>query len=104
MSDHQTTAEALNSVAEFGEISGYMNDPEFTQALELVVKIMATPDIPPDKARVLIVRLEALSAKFAMLASYHAFIDKRDRSKKNMYYTGRDSLHRLVDSLKYILK
>lgn len=100
----QTTAETLNSVAEFAEVSGYMNDPEFTKALEMIVKIMATPDIPPYKARVLVVQLEAYAAKFAMLASYHAFIDKSDRSKKNMYYTGRDAMQRLVDSLKYVVR
>ena len=100
----QTTAEVLNSVAEFAEIAGYMDDPEFTKALDTIVKIMANPDIPPYKARVLIVQLEAYSAKFGMLASYHAFINKEDRAKKNMYYSGRDAMQRLVDALKYIVR
>lgn len=104
MTEYQTTAEALNSVAEFGELSGYMDDPEFTQALEMIVKIMASPDIPPHKARRLIVWCEAMSAKFGMLASYYAHVKRDDRAKKNMYYTGRDSMQRLSDSLKYVLK
>lgn len=100
----QTTAETLNSVAEFAELAGYMNDPEFTQALEMIVKIMSSPDIPPHKAQILIVKLEAYAAKFGMLASYHAHIDKSDRAKKNMYFSGRDSMQRLVDALKYVLR
>lgn len=101
---NDTTAETLNAVAEFAEISGYMNDPEFTQALETIVKIMANPDIPPHKAQALIVWCEAVAAKFAMLASYHAHIDKTDRAKKNMYYTGKECMQRLADALKYIVR
>lgn len=100
----QTTAETLNSVAEFAELAGYMDDPEFTKALEMIVKIMASPDIPPAQAQRLIVLLESYAAKFAMLASFHAHVDKRDRAKKNMYYSGRDAMQRLVDALKYVLR
>ena len=100
----QTTAETLNSVAEFAELAGYMDDPEFTKALEMIVKIMASPDIPPQKARSLIVWCEAMSAKFGMLASYYAHVKRDDRAKKNMYFTGRDSMQRLGDALKYIFK
>lgn len=101
---NQTTSEVLNSVAEFGELSGYMNDPEFTKALETIVKLMANPDIPPAKAVPLIVWCEALAGKFAMLASYYAHVKKDDRAKKNMYFTGRDAMQRLADSLKYVVK
>lgn len=104
MMAEQTTAEALNGVAEFAELSGYMNDPEFTQALEMIVKVMANPDIPPHKARSLIVWCEAMSAKFGMLASYYAHIKRDDRAKKNMYFTGKESMQRLADSLKYVFK
>jgi len=101
---YQTTAEVLNTVAEFQEVSEYMNDEEFTKVLELIVKIMSQPDIPPEKAKLLVVQCEGYAAKFAMLASFHAHIDKRDRAKKNMYYTGRDSMQRMADALKYILR
>jgi hypothetical protein len=100
----ETTAEALNGVAEFAELSGYMDDPEFTKALEMIVKVMANPDIPPHKARSLIVWCDALAAKFAMLASFHAHVDKSDRAKKNMYFTGKESMQRMSDALKYIFK
>ncbi len=100
----QTTAEVLNDVAGFAEIAGYMDDPEFTNALEMIVKIMANPDIPPHKAKSLIVWCDALAAKFAMLASYHAHVDKNDRAKKNMYFTGKESMQRMSDALKYMFK
>lgn len=100
----QTTAEILNEVAGFAEVAGYMDDPEFTKALEMIVKVMANPDIPPHKARSLIVWCDALASKFAMLASYYAHIKRDDRAKKNMYFTGKESMQRMSDALKYILK
>lgn len=100
----QTTAEILNDVAGFAEVAGYMDDPEFTKALEMIVKVMANPDIPPHKARSLIVWCDALAAKFSMLASYYAHIKRDDRAKKNMYFTGKDVMQRMSDALKYIFK
>jgi hypothetical protein len=100
----QTTAENLNNIGEFIELTEYMQDEEFTRALEMIVKMMSQPDVPPAKAASLIVWCEATAAKFAMLASYHAHIDKSDRAKKNMYFTARDSMQRLTDALKYALR
>ena len=101
---YQTTAENLNNVGEFIELVEYMQDPEFTKSLEMIVKMISQPDVPPAKAAQLIVWCEATAAKFAMLASYHAHIDKSDRAKKNMYYTARDAMQRLADALKYALR
>lgn len=97
----QTTLELLNSVSEFTDISEYMQDEELENALAIVAKIIINPDIPPAKATSLIVQLQAYSTKFAMLASWHAHVNKSDRAKKNIYYSARDAIDRLVDSLKY---
>lgn len=97
----QTTVELLNSVSEFSDIADYMKDEELENALALVAKIIVNPDIPPQKAASLIVQLQAYATKFAMLASWHAHVDKSDRAKKNIYYSARDAIDRLVDSLKY---
>lgn len=97
----QTTLELLNSVSEFTDISEYMQDEELENALAIVAKIIINPDIPPAKATSLIVQLQAYSTKFAMLASWHAHVNKNDRAKKNIYYSARDAIDRLVDSLKY---
>lgn len=104
MGGYQTTAENLNNVGEFIELTEYMQDEDFTKSLEMIVKMIASPDVPPAKAASLIIWCESTAAKFAMLASYHAHIDKSDRAKKNMYFTARDSMQRLADALKYALR
>lgn len=99
-----TTLELVNEVAEFTDISEIMNDEQLTDALGIIVKLMMSPDVPPQKAVGLIVQLEAYAAKFKMLASYYTNVKKDDRAKKNLYYSANEAVQRLVDSLKYSAK
>jgi hypothetical protein len=99
-----TTIELVNEVAEFTDISDIMNDEQLTEALSLIVKLMMNPDVPPQKAVGLIVQLEAYAAKFAMLASYYTNVKKDERAKKNLYFSAKDAIQRLTDSLKYSAK
>ena len=99
-----TTIELVNEVAAFSDISEIMNDDQLTDALGVIVKLMMSPDVPPQKAVGLIVQLEAYAAKFKMLASYYTNVKKDDRAKKNLYYSANEAVQRLVDSLKYSAK
>ena len=102
MSDN--VIELVNEVSEFTEISDYMNDEYLTEVLGLIVKLISQPDIPATAAIPLIIRLEAMSAKFAMQASYYTNVNKSDRAKKNLYCSIVDATRRLVDALKYTTK
>jgi hypothetical protein len=102
MSDN--VIELVNEISEFSEISDYMNDEYLTEVLGLIVKLISQPDIPATAAIPLIIRLEAMSAKFAMQASYYTNVNKSDRAKKNLYYSIVDATRRLVDALKYTTK
>lgn len=95
------TIDLLNEMNHFNEISEYMQDPEIDKALAMIVKLIANPDIPPAKAAMLIVQLQSYSSKFAMLAAWYANVKKDDRQRKNIYYSARESMDRLVDALKY---
>lgn len=99
-----TTIDLVNEVAEFTDISELMNDEQLTDALGVIVKLMMSPDVPPQKAVGLIVQLEAYAAKFKMLASYYTNVKKDDRARKNLYYSANEAVQRLVDSLKYSAK
>ena len=81
-----------------------MDDKELTEALGLIVKLMMNPDVPPQKAVGLIVQLEAYAAKFAMLASYYTNVKKDNRAKKNLYFSAKEAIQRLCDSMKYAAK
>lgn len=97
----------LSSVEEFLKLSEVMNDPELDEAMEFVVKLIQKPDIPGPVAIRSIVKLEALAAKFAFAQSFYKTFGKSgtsERYKKDVYYTARDSIERLVDALKYIAR
>jgi hypothetical protein len=98
------TVDLLNSINQFNEISEFMNDEELTKALVAVAKLIANPDVPPAKATLLIVQLQAYATKFAMLASWYSHVKKDERAKKNIYYSAKDTTERLVDALKYTVR
>ena len=104
MTSSITTAEALNETYELLEVAKYLDDPQVTEALGLIVKLMQSPDVPPQKAGPLIVKCEALGAKFKTMATYHTHINKVDRQKKNVLYSLAQSMEQLASALKYLLK
>jgi hypothetical protein len=57
----------------------------------------------------LIIELQAMSTKFSMLASYYSTIAKdkagtANNNKKNIYYSAKESIDKLVDALKYVVR
>jgi|SRR5687767_12953874 len=98
--------ELINTVTEINDLCEFMKDEQFDRAMHDVIKLILRPDVPSAKAPQLIVELQALSAKFAMMSVLYTTI-KKDRAgtennyKKNIYYTARECLDRIVDALKY---
>ena len=106
MTNDVNILELISQVTEFNDISEYMNDEELDKTLATVVKLIMKPDVPPQHAVKLIVELQALSAKFAMLKIYYTTIAKDkagsiNSNKKNVYRTAQEMLDRLVDVIKY---
>jgi hypothetical protein len=99
----------ISEITEFNELNEFMQDEQLDRAMDLIIKLLAKPDVPVSYATRLIVELQALSTKFAMLAAYYATIAK-DRAgsvnnhKKNIYYSTKEAIDKLVDSLKYAAK
>ena len=101
MEQQVTTIDMINGLA---EIADYMQDEELTQTLALVAKLISKPDVPASVGVELIVKLQAYSAKFAMLASWYTNVKKDERAKKNIYYSAKEATDRLVDALKYAVR
>ena len=99
--EHKTTIEQINGLAEIAE---YMEDEELTTALTFVAKLIIRPDIPLNVATVEIVRLQAIAAKMSFKATWLTNVDKGDRAKKNIYYTAAEAINNLVSALKYITR
>ena len=95
---------ALEQINDLWEISEYMEDEELTVALEFIAKVILNPDIPQQVITIELVKLQAISAKMALRATYMANVDKSNRGKKNMYYTCAEQIDKVCQSLKYSLK
>lgn len=98
--------ETVSTITEFNDLTDFMQDPALDRALDLAIKCIANPEIAATKAPKLIVELQAISLKFSLKAVEYATI-KRDRAgtdnnhRKNIYYSTKEALDRLVDALKY---
>lgn len=100
--------ELVSKITEFNDLHEFMEDEDVDRALHLVVKLLMNKGtITPAAAPKVIVELQALATKFAILATYYQSIGKagtREAHKKNVYFTLRDAITKLVDSLKYTAK
>lgn len=109
MADDKHPIEIVSEITEFNDLSDFMNDVQLDRALDLVIRCLTQPDIAAQRAPKLIVELQAISAKFSVMAVIYATI-KRDKAgsennhKKNVYYSTKEALDRLVDALKYSAK
>jgi len=97
------TIEVISELTEFNDMKEFMNDKDLDYALDLIIKLIAKPDVPATKAPDLIVKMQALAAKFSMLARFYTTFEKggENSKKKNVYYTAEEAVNKLVDALKY---
>lgn len=103
------TRELVSIITVYNDIHEFMEDDKLDKALDYVVKLMEKPDVPSSKAPALIVELQALSTHFAVQAAKYATIAagpaRSDAAhKKNLYFSVKEAINRLVDALKYAAK
>jgi hypothetical protein len=97
-------------IKEFNRVHEFMNDENLDRAMEIVVKLITNQGhIPAIKAVPLIVELQALSTKFAVAHSTYKTFDagparSESAHKRDVYYSMRDALNKLVDALKISAK
>ena len=109
MAEDKNTLELISDITEFNDLHEFMKDEHLDRALAIVVKFLKTPAVPSSKAPHLIMELQALSTKFAVLASVYSTIAKdkagtANNNKKNIYYSVKESIDKLVDALKYVVR
>ena len=105
----KNTLELISNITEFNDLHEFMSDEHLDKAMAIVVKILMNPDVPSAKSPMLIMELQAMSTKFAILASYYSTIAKDkagtvNNNKKNVYYSVKESLVKLVDAPKYVVR
>lgn len=104
--DSEHILETVNRITEINDLSDFLGDNDFDETMGLVIKLITKPGIDPAMAQKLIVKLQALSTKYAVLAVTYSTI-KRDKAgtpnnyKKNIYHSLKEALDKLCDALKY---
>ena len=79
--------ELISELTEFNDMKTYMNDPDLDYALDLIIKLISKPDVPSSKAPDLIIKMQALAAKFAMMSRYYTTFEKAEKIVKRKMYT-----------------
>ncbi len=74
MSTEKNSLELISDITEFNDLHEFMKDEQLDKAMAIVVKLLMNPDVPSAKAPHLIIELQAMSTKFAMLASVYSTI------------------------------
>lgn len=104
--DNEHILETINRITEINDLSEFLDDSDFDDAMVLIIKLITNPGVDPAMAQRLIVKLQALSTKYALLAVTYSTI-KRDKAgtpnnyKKNIYHSLKEALDKLCDALKY---
>jgi hypothetical protein len=99
----------IDKITEFNDIHEFMNDEDLDEALDIIVKLVMKPDVPPASATLLVTKLQAMSAKFGVLATWYTTVAKGpsgsvNHTKKNVYYTLSDQCDKLANALKYVAR
>lgn len=95
---------------ELDEIHLYFMDDDIDEALATIIKLIARPNVPPQVAAPLIVKLQALSSKFALEAKYYMLYGNDETTKeektrkKNTLMTLSAELEKLSNACKYLVK
>lgn len=95
-------------VDELSALNDLVDDEDISEAIQIILNLISKPDVPPAAARTLVVKLQALSSKFSMMAFFYRTLGydktKESKFKKDAYYSMRDTLEKLADAMKYLAR
>lgn len=109
MFEQSKALEHLSNIQDLVDLCDFMDDPKFTEAMELVVKCTAKPDVPPAVARRILMEAQSYAAYFKAKGLVYMTIKQgkagtEENKKKNCYYSMSEQLHELAQTLKYLAK
>jgi hypothetical protein len=105
----ESPLDLISEITELNDLSDFMQDEHLDRALNIILKLIVKNDVPPVTAARLLVELQAISAKCAVLGTYYATLSSGkagsvNNHKKHIYKSIKEALDRLVDSIKYLAK
>lgn len=96
----------VSDIYELNELHKDVKDDLVDEALALVIKLTAKPDVPVSAIAPLILQLECIALQLKLKAKYYMLYEKTTEGtrKKNIMLTLAEGLQRLADATKYLLK
>jgi hypothetical protein len=94
----------LESIKELKDLNEYVKDDDLENALNILLKLIAKPDLPHQVLGPTIVQLQAIAGKLKIMAAVETHLYKKDRARKNLLYTISEVIDSNVNALKYLVK
>ena len=109
MAETKEALEYLSGIQDLMDLNEFMDDPDFGDALDLALKVIAKPDLPPASARIAMAKMQGYAFKFRMMGQVYMTIQKgasgsAQNHKKNVYFSVSEQCHELAQMLKYLAR
>lgn len=101
--------EYISNIQDLMDLNDFMEDEQFGEALDLAVKCIAKPDLPPAAAKKALVQMQAWAFVFRMKGQTYMTIKKgksgsEENHKKNVYFSVSEQCRDLATALKYLAR
>jgi hypothetical protein len=104
-----TGLELVSANQDISDMHEFINDEDFSQANELVLKCIADPNPSHASIRQALLLMQAYAFKFRMQSKVYDSLKKGragtdENIRKNVYYSASEQCHELAQTLKYLLR
>lgn len=101
--------EYLSNLQDLMDLHEFIDNEDLGEAMNLAVKCIAKPDMPPSVARSALLKMQGYAFQFRMQAATYTYINKGNAGtienvKKNIYFAASEQCHALAQTLKYLVK
>ena len=101
--------EYVSGIQDFVDLHAAVGDDELQHAIDLALKCIAKPDIPPAHAKKAMIQLQGYAMKFKMQALVYMQIHtgrtgSEENIKKNAYMYASEQCDKLASTLKYLAR
>lgn len=109
MDDMRAPLEYLSEIQDLVDLNDFMEDKDFAEAVDLALKCIAKPDLPPAAAKKALVQMQAWAFAFKMRGQVYMTIKKGktgsdENHKKNVYFSVSDECNKLSMALRYLVR
>jgi hypothetical protein len=99
----------LSAIQDLVDLNDFMQDEDFGRAMDLALKVIAKPKMPPAVALEAMAKMQGYAFKFRMMGQAYMTIKKGpggspENNRKNVYFSVSEQCHELAQTLKYLAK